>query len=62
MNPSDHKCIYVAAEFPALQKFQWEIKMRRLRNPEREKAFGRDLGEWDWGRLEEKDNVDDMWS
>ena len=61
-NQSDHKCVYVAAEFPAVRKFHWEIKMRRLRNLEREKAFEKDLSEWDWNRLEEKDDVDDMWN
>ena len=59
--PSDHRCVYVAAEFKAQKKFEWVVKMRRLRNEERESAFARQLEEYDWGDLTSLDSVDDMW-
>lgn len=40
---SDHKCVYVAAEFEVEKNFEWVVKMRRLRNGEREEAFAADM-------------------
>ena len=58
---SDHRCVYVAAGFPARRDFQWVVKMRRLRDPNRENAFAKELQEWDWSELEEGVSVDAMW-
>ena len=59
--PSDHRCVYVAAEFPAQRNFQWVVKMRRLRDQDRETAFAGDLRTWDWSRLEDCSDVNSMW-
>lgn len=57
---SNHKCVYVVAEFEARKNFEWVVKMRRLRNNEREEAFEADLRGLDWGSLPEKD-VNTIW-
>ena len=58
---SDHKCVYVKAQFDKARNFRWEVKMRRLRDQKRDSAFANDLRGWDWGNLEGYSNVDQMW-
>lgn len=58
---SGHRCVYVAAEFKTQKKFDWVVKMRRLRNEERDIAFAKQLGECDWGDLDSLDTVNAMW-
>ena len=43
---SDHRCV---------------VKMRKLRDPNSESAFAKELQEWDWSELEEGVSVDTMW-
>ena len=58
---SDHRCVYVKAQFQSTRNFRWEVKMRRLRDQRRENAFADDLRNWNWENLEENNDVDKMW-
>ena len=58
---SDHRCVYVAAEFETERNFWWEVKMRRLRDERKELAFADDLKKWDWKDIKGSTNVDQMW-
>ena len=56
---SDHKCVYIQAQLPAVKNFKWEVKLRRERNLDRELAFARDLEAWESSCLDDLD-VDGM--
>ena len=58
-NYSDHRCVFVAATIQAERNFTWEVKMRRLRDERRERAFANDLEGWDWSTIEGAQGVDD---
>ena len=58
-NDSDHRCVFVAARIQAERNFTWEVKMRRLRDERRERAFANDLEGWDWSTIETTQGVDD---
>ena len=60
-NRSDHKCVYVAAEYKSQRKYEWVVKMRRLRDAKREEAFANDLRGWNFDGLCDSSDVDDMW-
>ena len=57
---SDHKCVYVAAEFGDDRKYEWIVRMRRTRNPEREAAFAADMRDWNWSEITNDRDVDRM--
>ena len=58
---SDHRCVYVKAQFENERNFCWQVKMRGLRDQRRDNAFASDLQGWDWGHLEGYSDVDQMW-
>ena len=57
---SDHRCIYIKAEFPTERGYNWVIRMKRTRTKAREDAFARDLACWDWRPLQEAPTVEGM--
>ena len=59
-NESDHKCVFAAVEFPDEKGYKWEVKFSRKRSQIAEDGFARDLGEHDWSRLKDLNDVDDM--
>ena len=60
-NRSDHKCVYVAAEYKSQRKYECVVKMRRLRDAKREEAFADDLRGWNFDGLHDCSDVDNMW-
>ena len=58
--PSDHRCIFLRAEFPTERGYSWVVRMRRTRTKAREDAFARDLACWDWRPMREAPTVEGM--
>ena len=55
---SDHRCVFAAAKFPEVRKFDWVMRWRRTRTRLQEEAFSRELKNWDWIGLKDEECVD----